>query len=210
MDQIDIEKVLVDFEKATALADQASFDVIELHMAHGYLFHQFLSPLSNQRKDGFGGSLENRMRFPLLAFERVRKVWPKEKALLVRISATDWTPGGWDLEQSVQLCHRLKDLKVDMIDCSSGGNVANAKIPIGPSYQVEFAAAIRKQCEIPTIAVGMILQPEQAESILRTNQADAICVARELLRDPYWPQRAAGRLRKDLPWPKQYDRAKPT
>ena len=177
-------------------------------MAHGYLLHQFLSPLSNRRDDRFGGSLENRLRLPLLVTEAVRAAWPAELPLLVRISASDWVPGGWDLEQSLVLCQELKARGVDLVDCSSGGLVPDAAIPAGPGFQVPFAAAIREEVEIPTAAVGLITAPAQAEQIVATGQADAVSLARELLRHPHWPLDAAKALGVDVEWPAQYRRAK--
>jgi 2,4-dienoyl-CoA reductase-like NADH-dependent reductase (Old Yellow Enzyme family) len=187
---------------------EAGFKVVELHMAHGYLMHEFLSPLTNKRSDEYGGSLEGRARFPLHVAKAVRDVWPQDLPLFVRISATDWVEGGWDLEQSVTLSKWLRDIGVDLIDCSSGGLVPHAKVPVGPGYQVPFAATIRREVNMPTGAVGMITDPHQAEGILQRGEADAIILARELLRDPYWPMHAAKALDVDLPWPVQYLRAK--
>ena len=196
------------FAAAARRALAAGFRILELHMAHGYLLHQFLSPLSNRREDEFGGSLENRLRLPLLVTEAVRAAWPAELPLLVRISATDWVPGGWDLEQSLVLCQELKARGVDLVDCSTGGLVPDAVIPAGPGFQVPFAAAVRAAVEIPTGAVGLITAPAQAEQIVATGQADAIFLARELLRHPHWPLDAAKALGVDLEWPAQYRRAK--
>ena len=204
----ELEDVLNQWIAGARLALDAGFDVIELHMAHGYLLHQFLSPLSNRRDDEYGGSLENRMRFPLEVAAAVRDVWPERLPLFVRVSATDWTDGGWDIEQSVQLAARLRDLGVDLIDCSSGGNVPHAKIPVGPGYQVPFAERIRREAKIATGAVGMITEARQANEILASGKADAVIMARELLRDPYWPLHAAKALGVDVPWPNQYLRAK--
>lgn len=204
----DLDKVLEAFVAAARRARDAGFQCLELHMAHGYLLHQFLSPLSNRRADEYGGPLENRMRFPLRVARGVRKEWPSELPLLVRISASDWAEGGWDLEQSVQLSHSLKKIGVDMIDCSSGGLVPNAQVPAGPGYQTPFAERIRREVGIATAAVGLITEPIQAEHILRTGQADAVVLAREMLRDPYWPLHAANKLRVDIAWPPQYQRAK--
>lgn len=205
----EIETVVRQFAEAAQRARAAGFDVVEIHMAHGYLLHEFLSPLSNQRSDEFGGSLENRARMPLMTARAVREVWPAHLPVFVRISASDWVSGGWDIEQSVQLAKWLKDAGVDLIDCSSGGLVANAKIPAGPGFQVTFAAAIRAQARIATGAVGFITEPYQAEQIVVTGQADVVLLARELLRHPYWPLDAAQRLNADIVWPKQYLRAKP-
>lgn len=205
----EIEKVTQDFEQATKRAVEAGFEVIELHGAHGYLLHEFVSPLSNHRTDSYGGSLENRMRFPLEVAKRVRAILPANFPLFVRISATDWADGGWDLEQSIVYARELKKLGVDLIDCSTGGNVAAAKIPIGPSYQVPFAEGVRKGADIPTGAVGLITEAKQAEEILTSGKADVIIMARELLRDPYFPLHAAHELGETVKWPKQYDRAAP-
>lgn len=204
----EIESVVADFERAADLSLAAGFNVIELHMAHGYLLHEFLSPLCNERTDEFGGSLENRMRVPLLVAERVRKRWPEELPLFVRISASDWAEGGWDLEQSVVFTRHLKRLGVDLIDCSSGGAVHHAKIELGPGYQVPFAREIRKRTEIATGAVGMITDALQAEEIIRDGAADVVLLARQMLRDPYWPLHAAKELGVDVKWPDQYLRAK--
>jgi 2,4-dienoyl-CoA reductase-like NADH-dependent reductase (Old Yellow Enzyme family) len=197
------------FVKAAQRSLKAGFEVIEIHAAHGYLLHEFLSPLSNQRSDKYGGSLENRMRLTLEVAAAVRKVWPDNLPVFVRISASDWAEGGWEITQSVTLCHKLKELGIDLIDASSGGLVPHAKIPAGPGYQVPFAAAIKQESKIVTGAVGMIVSPEQAEQIIATHQADVVLLARELLRDPYWPLHAADALGINVTWPKQYDRAKP-
>lgn len=205
----DIQKSVEDFENAAQRSLEAGFQVVELHMAHGYLLHEFLSPLSNQREDEYGGSLENRARFPLRVAKAVRSVWPEDLPLFVRISATDWVEGGWDLEQSVQLARWLKEVGVDLIDCSSGGSVPGAKIPVQPGYQVPFAAEVRSRAGIATGAVGLITEPKQAERIIAAGQADAILLARQMLRDPYWPLHAAHELGEDISWPVQYERAKP-
>jgi 2,4-dienoyl-CoA reductase-like NADH-dependent reductase (Old Yellow Enzyme family) len=205
----EIEGVVAQWVAAAQRALDAEFDVIELHMAHGYLAHQFLSPLSNRRTDEYGGTLENRIRFPLRVAEAVRAVWPDRLPLLVRISATDWVEDGWDLEQSVRLSEALRAIGVDLIDCSSGGNVAGARIPVGPGYQVPFAERIRSEAGIATGAVGMITEPNQANDIVASGKADAVLMARELLRDPYWPLHAARTLGVDVPWPNQYLRGKP-
>ncbi len=207
--QAEIETVVRQFAEAGRRALSAGFDVVEIHMAHGYLLHEFLSPLSNRRTDEFGGSLENRARMPLLTARAVREVWPAHLPVFVRISASDWVSGGWDLDQSIQLAKWLKDAGIDLIDCSSGGIVADAQIPAGPGFQVPFAAAIREQAGIATGAVGFITEPFQAEQIVATGQADVVLLAREFLRDPYWPLHAAQRLKVDIDWPKQYLRAKP-
>jgi 2,4-dienoyl-CoA reductase-like NADH-dependent reductase (Old Yellow Enzyme family) len=206
----EIEAVATQFAAATKRSLEAGFEVVELHMAHGYLLHEFLSPLSNLREDRWGVSTEGRRRLPLKVVEAVRNVWPEHLPLFVRISCTDWVSGGWDLNHSIELCRHLKELGVDLIDCSSGGLVPDAVIPAGPGYQTPFAAAIRREVGIPTGAVGCITEPVQAEQIVSTGQADAVVMARELLRDPYWPLHAAMSLDVDLAWPPQYRRAKPT
>lgn len=204
----DLERICAAFLSAAKRARSAGFQVLEVHMAHGYLLHQFLSPLSNQRTDHFGGSLENRLRFPLQIAEQVRQFWPDDLPVLVRISATDWVENGWDLEQSIELCDRLKELGIDLIDCSSGGLLPDAIIPVAPGFQVPMAAEIKNKVGILTGTVGLITKPEQAEQILVTGQADAILLARELLRDPYWPLKAAKALNAATDWPLQYERAK--
>ncbi|MBC7661158.1 MAG: NADH:flavin oxidoreductase/NADH oxidase [Chitinophagaceae bacterium] len=207
----EISGIVKDFAAAAKRAEQAGFQVVELHAAHGYLMHEFLSPLANKRTDEYGGSLENRMRFTLEVARAVRDVWPAKWPVLVRISATDWAPSGvkgWDLEQSIILAKELKKIGIDMIDCSSGGTLEKAEIPVGPGYQTRFAAEIRKAADIPTTAVGIIIDAIQAEFILRENMADSVSLARELLRDPYFPLRAAKELGVEVKWPKQYERAK--
>ncbi len=204
-----LEKVRADFVSATKRSLLAGFQVIELHAAHGYLLHQFLSPLSNQRTDDYGGSFENRIRLLLEVIERVQTVWPSDLPLFVRISATDWTEGGWTLEDSVKLSAILKDKGVDVVDASTGGNVAHAKIPVGPGYQVPFAERIKQETGIKTAAVGLITTAEQADKILTDGQADLILLARESLRDPYFPLHAAHTLGDTVVWPVQYERAKP-
>jgi len=207
MAQSDIKKAVDDFAAAAKRSVQAGFEVMEVHAAHGYLCHQFLSSLSNQRRDEFGGSLENRMRFPLQVAAAVRESVPSNLPVFVRISATDWTDGGWDLEQSVEFCKELKKLGIDLIDVSTGGNVPHAEIPVRPGYQVSFGAAIRGKVQIPTAAVGMITESQQAEDILRKDEADAILIARQFLRDPYWPFRTARELGAKADIPRQYGRA---
>lgn len=204
----DIAQVVQAFREATLRSLKAGFQVIELHAAHGYLVHQFLSPLSNKRDDEYGGSLTNRMRFLLEIVDATREVWPQELPIFVRISASDWTEGGLTIEDSVEVARALKEHHVDLIDVSSGGNAAKARIPVGPSYQVPFAEQIRQEADIATGAVGLITKPEQANEILESQQADLIFLARELLRDPYWPIHAARALGYDIAWPKQYERAK--
>jgi 2,4-dienoyl-CoA reductase-like NADH-dependent reductase (Old Yellow Enzyme family) len=205
----DIEEVISEFLTATRRSLEAGFEVLEIHMAHGYLLHEFLSPLSNRRTDEYGVTLENRMRFPLRLAKTLRDAWPDHLPVFVRISCTDWVDGGWDLAQSIEFCRRLKRLGVDLIDCSSGALLPGAKIPAGPGFQVPFAAAIRQEAQIATGAVGFITDPAQAEQIIATGQADAIFMAREFLREPYWPLRAARALNVDVPWPSQYLLAKP-
>jgi 2,4-dienoyl-CoA reductase-like NADH-dependent reductase (Old Yellow Enzyme family) len=204
----DLEAVRSQFEAAARRARAAGFQVIEVHLAHGYLLHEFLSPLSNLRKDEYGGGLENRMRFPLSITRSVRDIWPQDLPVFVRISATDWAEGGWDLEQSVELCRRLKEQGIDLIDCSSGGLVPDAVIPAGPGFQTPFAASIRKEAGIATGTVGFITDPAQAEQIVATGLADVVFLARAMLRNPYWPLDAAKALKVDIPWPVQYLRAK--
>jgi 2,4-dienoyl-CoA reductase-like NADH-dependent reductase (Old Yellow Enzyme family) len=204
-----IQEVVFAFATAARRACQAGFRVIEIHAAHGYLIHEFLSPLSNKREDDYGGSFENRTRLCREIVAAVRSEWPKELPLLVRISATDWIDGGWNIDESVKLATELKPMGVDLIDCSSGGNVPHAQIPVGPGYQVAFAERIRRDAEIMTGAVGMITSPVQAEHIIRTGQADAVIMAREFLRDPYWALRAARELEQPIAWPVQYLRAAP-
>ncbi|MGZ5279316.1 MAG: NADH:flavin oxidoreductase/NADH oxidase [Pseudobdellovibrionaceae bacterium] len=208
MNAADLQKVEDDFVRAAERAHSAGFKLIEIHMAHGYLFHEFLSPISNQRQDRYGGSLENRMRFPLQVFDKVRAAWPADLPVFVRISATDWVEGGWDLEQSIVFCQELKKRAVDLIDVSSGGLSPEQKIDVKPLYQVPFAESIRKKVDVPTGAVGLITQPEQAEKIVKSWQADVVFLGRELLRDPHWPLRAAEQLRASIVWPLQYERAK--
>jgi 2,4-dienoyl-CoA reductase-like NADH-dependent reductase (Old Yellow Enzyme family) len=209
MTQGDIEHVVAEFASAARHALDAGFEVLELHMAHGYLLHSFLSPLTNHRQDDHGGSWENRARLPLSVARAVRDVWPASRPVFVRISATDWVEGGWDLPQSVRLARAFKEVGVDLVDCSSGGAVAHAKIPTAPGYQVPFAEAIRREAGIATGAVGLITDPRQAEAIVTSGQADAVSLARALLRDPYWPLHAAQTLDVDVAWPRQYDRARP-
>jgi 2,4-dienoyl-CoA reductase-like NADH-dependent reductase (Old Yellow Enzyme family) len=202
-----IKNIVSAFAAAARRACEAGFRVIEIHAAHGYLIHEFLSPFSNQRTDAYGGSFENRTRVLREILAAVRGSWPERAPLFVRISATDWIDGGWDIQQSVELARQLKELGTDLIDCSSGGNVPHAKIPAGPGYQTPFAQKIRREANILTAAVGMITSPIQAEHIIGTAQADAVILARELLRDTYWPLRAARELGQPISWPVQYLRA---
>lgn len=209
LDESGIQKVVQGFADAARRARAAGFQVIEIHAAHGYLIHEFLSPLSNKRTDSYGGSLQNRLRLLRGVVTAVRNVWPEGNPLFVRISATDWVPGGWDIEQSVELAKQVGPLGVDLIDCSSGGAVPAAKIPIGPGYQVPFAEEIRRKAGILTGAVGMITTPEQADAILREGKADMVLLAREFLRQPYFPLVAGQQLGQAIPWPVQYLRAAP-
>ena len=207
MTKKEIRTVIKQWSRAARLALSAGFEMIELHFAHGYLINSFLSPLSNQRTDAFGGSRENRMRLALQIATEVRKVWPNHLPLFARISATDWVEGGWNLSDSIELAKNLKNAGVDFIDCSSGGLVPHAHIPLAAGYQVPFAEAIRKEAGVLTGAVGLITEARQAEEIIASGKADAVLLARELLRDPYWPLHAAKALGVDIPWPKQYQRA---
>lgn len=203
----EIDGIVGEFQSAARRALAAGFQVAEIHSAHGYLLHQFLSPFSNQRKDAYGGSFENRIRFLVRVTQTVRDVWPENLPLFVRISATDWREGGWDVAQTIELCRRFKGLGVDLVDVSSGGVIPGVKIPVGPGYQVEFAEAIRRDVELATGAVGMIIDPAQADTILMSEQADMVFLAREMLRDPYWPRRAAKALNVKIKAPPQYERA---
>lgn len=208
LDADGIKKVISDFKNAAKRALKAGYQVIEIHAAHGYLIHQFLSPLSNHRTDNFGGSFENRIRLLREIVKEVQTVWPQNLPLFVRISATDWAEGGWDIDEAVQLSSLLKMNGVDLIDCSSGGLVSYAKIPVAPGYQVPFAERIKKETGILTGAVGLITEVQQAEDILMKNQADLIILARASLRDPYLALHAAHVLGEDIDWPLQYQRAK--
>lgn len=203
----EIDQIVADFQAAAQRALRSGFDIVEIHGAHGYLLHEFASPLSNKRTDAYGGGFENRVRLGLRVAQAVREVWPERQPVFVRISATDWKEGGWDLEQSIELSRGLKAAGVDLIDVSSGGAVPGVQIPVGPGFQVGFAAAIRRGAGIPTGTVGMISDPAQAETILRTDEADMVFLARELLRDPYWPRRAAQELGVKIKAPVQYERA---
>jgi 2,4-dienoyl-CoA reductase-like NADH-dependent reductase (Old Yellow Enzyme family) len=204
----DLETIRSQFEAAARRALAAGFQVLEIHLAHGYLLHEFLSPLTNLRKDAYGGNFENRMRFPLRITGSVRDIWPKDLPVFVRLSVTDWAEGGWDLEQSLAFCRELKEQGIDFIDCSSGGLVPHAVIPTGPGFNTPFATAIRNHVKIATSTVGFITDPVQAEQIVATGLADAVFLAREMLRNPYWPMEAAKALKADIPWPAQYLRAK--
>jgi 2,4-dienoyl-CoA reductase-like NADH-dependent reductase (Old Yellow Enzyme family) len=195
------------FAAAARRAVAAGFDLVEIHAAHGYLLHQFLSPLANQWQDGYGGSFENRIRLLKETVEAVRGVLPDAMPLLVRVSATDWVDGGWTADETVALARILKPMGVDLIDVSSGGMVPSARIPVGPGYQVGFAQRVRADAGLPVAAVGMITEPAQAEAIVREQQADLVLLAREMLRDPHWPLHAAKALGYAAPWPAQYVRA---
>eukprot|EP01121_Diplochlamys_sp_Union-15-3_P004282 TRINITY_DN1431_c0_g1_i2.p1 TRINITY_DN1431_c0_g1~~TRINITY_DN1431_c0_g1_i2.p1 ORF type:complete len:246 (+),score=48.62 TRINITY_DN1431_c0_g1_i2:517-1254(+) len=208
LDKEQIKGIIQDFVSATIRADKAGFDIIEIHGAHGYLMSSFLSPKCNFRRDEYGGSFENRIKFPLEVTKAVRDAWPSHKPLIVRISCSDWTSDGWSVDDSVKLAHKLKELGVDVVDCSSGGNTPEQKIVAVPGYQVPFSAKLRREANIPTCAVGMLTQPKQCEEILQKGEADIICLARELLRDPFWPLRAASALGVQVEWVPQYERAK--
>jgi 2,4-dienoyl-CoA reductase-like NADH-dependent reductase (Old Yellow Enzyme family) len=207
LDAAGIAKVVADFAAATLRAREAGFRVVEIHAAHGYLLHQFLSPLSNRRDDAYGGTLDNRVRLLREVVAAVRDAWPAPAPLMVRVSATDWVEGGWDIEECIELARWLKQDGVDLVDCSSGGSVPNARIPVAPGYQVPFAARIRREAGIATGAVGLITDAWQAEAILERGDADLVLFARELLRDPYFPRRAAAELGVAIEAPVQYRRA---
>lgn len=204
----EIKKLVQAFQDAALRAKKAGFKVIELHAAHGYLINEFLSPLSNKRSDEYGGSFENRIRFLLDIIESVRKVWPEDNPLFVRISATDWKEGGWTENDSIKLATLLKTKTIDLIDCSSGGNASDVKIPVKPLYQVNFAESIKKSSGILTGAVGLITTAEEANGIIEENKADVVLLAREFLRNPYFPLQAAMELGANITWPVQYERAK--
>jgi len=208
LDEAGIRGIVRSFGDAAVRALRAGFRVLEIHSAHGYLLHSFLSPLSNRRTDNYGGFFENRTRVVREVASEIRTHWPERYPLFLRISATDYVDGGWDLEQSVELAREVKPLGIDVIDCSSGGLVPTAVVPFGPGYQTAFAERVRKEAGILTGAVGMITAAEQADHILRSGQADMVVMARELLRHPYWPLEAARKLGADIEWPKQYLRAK--
>jgi 2,4-dienoyl-CoA reductase-like NADH-dependent reductase (Old Yellow Enzyme family) len=204
----EIQIIINDFKEATIRAQKAGFQVIELHGAHGYLLHEFLSPLSNQRTDEYGGSFENRIRFVLEIIKAIRSVWPEEYPLFLRISASDWVEDGWSIEDSVSLARILKNADVDLIDCSSGGNISSVRIPLVPMYQTPFAEKIKAETGMKTGAVGLITTSAEAESIISSQKADLVLLARQLLRDPYFPLHAAKELNVDVPWPVQYERVK--
>jgi 2,4-dienoyl-CoA reductase-like NADH-dependent reductase (Old Yellow Enzyme family) len=207
LDAAEIECLIAAWQEAAQRAQRAGFDVIELHAAHGYLLHQFLSPLTNQRNDDYGGAPEKRARLLLRIVKAIRAVWPEEKPLFVRISATDWTVGGLTMEDHLPIARELQLQDVDVVDCSSGGIVPTAPL-VWPGYQVPFAERIRREAGIATMAVGLITQPEHAEEIVANERADLVALGRELLRNPYWPLQAARTLGVEIPWPEQYVRAK--
>ena len=204
-----IAEIVGAFRQAAGRARAAGFDIVEVHAAHGYLIHEFLSPLVNTRTDRYGGSYDNRVRLCLEVVQAVRDVWPDRLPVFVRLSCTDWKDGGWDINQCVELARRLRVLGVDLVDCSSGGAIPDVMIPVAPGYQVVFAERIRREAGVATGAVGLITESGQADAIVREERADCVLVARELLRDPYWPLRAARELGQPMPWPAQYLRAAP-
>jgi 2,4-dienoyl-CoA reductase-like NADH-dependent reductase (Old Yellow Enzyme family) len=204
----EIQDVVRAFAAAAARADRAGFEVAEVHAAHGYLLHQFLSPLANHRQDGYGGDFAGRTRLLIEVADAVRKVWPADRPVLVRISATDWVEGGWTLEETVELSKQLGVLGVDLIDVSSGGLDPRQEVPVGPGYQVPLARRVREGSGLPVAAVGLITEPLQAEQVLTDGSADAVLLARAVLRDPHWPLTAARELGDDISWPDQYARAK--
>jgi len=209
LDEAGIRRIVEGFRQAARRAHEAGFDFVEIHAAHGYLLHEFLSPLANQRTDKYGGSFENRIRLVLEVADAVRREWPERLPLFIRISATDWAEGGWNADESVELAKKLREHGVDLVDASSGGLVPNAKIPAAPGYQVEFAARIRREAGIATAAVGLITEPEQANKIIANGEADIVLLARGMLRDPYFAVHAAAALGEQTSWPKQYLRAAP-
>ncbi|NTV09609.1 MAG: NADH:flavin oxidoreductase/NADH oxidase [Zoogloea sp.] len=209
LDEAGIRQVVAQFAAGARRAREAGFRIVEIHAAHGYLLHQFLSPLANHRTDGYGGSFENRTRLVREVVAAVRAEWPERLPLLIRLSATDWMEGGWHADETVALCAGLKELGVDLVDVSTGGLVPNAKIPAGSGFQTGFATRVRNESGIPTAAVGLITSPAQADHIVRTGQADMVLIGREILRDPYWPLRAAQALGQAAAWPQQYLRAAP-
>ena len=209
LDDAGLAKVRADFVAAAQRARSAGFRVVEVHAAHGYLLHEFLSPLSNLRTDTYGGDLDGRLRFPLEVVTGVREVWPDDRPLFVRVSASDWVEGGWDVDECVELCRRFAAIGVDLVDSSSGGVSPDQQIALGPGYQVPFASAIRAKAGIATGAVGLITDAAQAEAVVADGHADAVLLAREQLRDPYWARHAAAELGDEAWWPPQYLRAKP-
>ncbi len=209
LDRADIRRVVGQFAAAAGRAREAGFQAVEVHAAHGYLLHQFLSPLANRREDEYGGSFDNRTRLLCEVVAAVRGVWPEDLPVLVRLSATDWAEGGWSPDDTVALSGKLKDLGVDLIDVSSAGLLPSVAVPAGPGYQTEFAARVRREAGIAVAAVGGITAPAQADHIIRTGQADMTFLGRELLRDPHWPLSAARALGVAMPWPNAYLRAAP-
>ena len=209
LDEAGIRKVVENFAGSARRALEAGFKTVEIHAAHGYLMHQFLSPISNRRKDAYGGSFENRTRLVREVVTAMRAEWPERLPLLIRLSATDWVEGGWNADETVELCRMLKPLGVDLIDVSTGGMVPTATIPVGPGFQTSYAERVRREADIPTATVGLITAPAQADHIIRTGQADMILLGREVLRNPYWPLTAAQILGQTVSWPKQYLRAAP-
>jgi 2,4-dienoyl-CoA reductase-like NADH-dependent reductase (Old Yellow Enzyme family) len=209
LDIAGIRKIVTEFVASARRTLEAGFQIVEIHAAHGYLLHQFLSPLSNQRTDNYGGSFDNRTRIVREVVSAVREVWPERLPLLIRLSATDWVEGGWNVDETIELCRLLKVLGVDLVDVSSAGLVPTAKIPAGPGFQTEFAARVRHEANIPTAAVGLITSPTQADHIIRSGQADMVLIGREMLRNPYWPMGAAQALGQALAYPQQYLRAGP-
>jgi 2,4-dienoyl-CoA reductase-like NADH-dependent reductase (Old Yellow Enzyme family) len=207
MNVTDIRRIVDDFADAARRAMLAGFRIVEIHAAHGYLLHQFLSPLVNTRTDAYGGGLDQRLRLPLAVCQAVREALPKEWPVWLRVSATDWHAGGWDVEQTIEFARRAAAIGIDMVGCSSGGAVSGVQIPTRPGYQVPFAARLRKEAPVPTYAVGLITEPAQAEAIIAAGEADAVALARGMLRDPYWPRHAASALGVPLEWPDQYKRA---
>ena len=210
LDQAGMDKIKADFVQATMRAHRVGYELIEIHGAHGYLLHQFMSPITNQRTDAYGGSLENRIRFPLELFEAVRAAWPQDKPLGIRLSAMDWIEGGWDVPDTIVLARALEDLGCDFIHVSSGGTSPKQKITAGPGYQVGFSAAVKAAVNIPTITVGQVNEARQAETILRSGQADMVALGRSLLYDPHWAMRAAFELGDSIPYAFQYQRAHPS
>jgi 2,4-dienoyl-CoA reductase-like NADH-dependent reductase (Old Yellow Enzyme family) len=210
LDAAGIRQVVDQFAAGARRAREAGFPTVEIHAAHGYLLHQFLSPLANHRTDAYGGSFENRTRLVREVVAAVRAEWPERLPLLIRLSATDWVDGGWNADETVELCRTLKTLGIDLVDVSTGGLVPYAKIPAGPGFQTEFAARVRHEAGLPSAAVGLITSPAQADHILRSGQADMVLLGREILRNPYWSLTAAQALGETTPWPQQYLRAAPT
>ncbi len=208
MDAVDIKKVIDDFTKGAKNADQSGFDIIEIHAAHGYLLNEFLSPVSNKRNDSYGGSLENRAKLLIEIINSIKKVWPENKPIFVRISAIDWIEGGFNLTDSIALAKMLKKVGVSLIDCSSGGIAPNAKMNIYHGYQLTFAREIREKASMPVAAIGLVTTPELADFVIHSGTADMVAMARELLRNPYWVLNAARELNSEITWPNQYLRAK--